>query len=182
MSEKKNNEPQEERLTKIFVADGEPELALPPLPGREIMRHRTKAMRTRPQDNMVIHPEGTLLSYSMTLSELTREVHHLNHRITMAVQEFSQETTKFRALIDLPKQVQDFHKHLEERLEELVAQVEQALQEVWESLDSLLAGKARPNDETLALVMQVLKQLQERVDKLEAKGRPQLGKSSQNRS
>ena len=159
-----NQKPLHERT--LIIPEGEPEQTLPPLQGRETVRERVTIPGEPPR-------RGIRLSYSLTLAELTLRYNWLLNQHREIVDKTSRMENNIRPYADLPQEVKKFHDTMRKDCDRLIEEVNRTLTDIYNLLDSLIQGKAKPHDETLNLVLQNLRQQGERIQTLETRLRPQ---------
>lgn len=170
MSQSENNQQHQVQKTtetpthkrEIIFMEGEPEQTLPPLPRREVIREK---INTLEKDGEI---PKIKISYSKTLSELTMYTSRLSLNSQGTQIRIADMEKKFTHFLDLPQEVKQYHATMRLELDEQVTEVNRVIQDVYNQLESLLQGKAKPNDEVLNLVLQTLNRQEERLNALEA--------------
>ncbi|WP_027187750.1 hypothetical protein [Desulfovibrio cuneatus] len=170
MSQSENNQQHQVQKTnetpahkrEIIFLEGEPEQTLPPLPRREVIREKTSTLG---KDGLT---PKIRVSYSKTLSELTVYMNRLWQTSQATQIRIGDMEKKFSHFLHLPQEVKEYHATMRQELDEQVTEVNRVIQDVYNQLESLLQGKAKPNDEVLNLVLQTLNRQEERLNALEA--------------
>ena len=141
-------------LPTVRYLEGEEEKHLEPLEGREVIKVPTE-FRTASGLK-----KGYRKGYCHTLAELTVLVADLRN-------DYKHLSDTMKSLMELPTQVQAFMTRVRNNLETYRTEQTAMLQRVSDSLDDLLAGRAKPSGETIQYIQGTLSELGERVRKVE---------------